>query len=89
MDFLFFLPFCVIYSVFIFTSLLPHPLCRKGGGGLEHRPRDQTDSILYGFTKDRFELSGTGVRHAAYYSKMIQCLENDDMFPFLSPTVAV
>ncbi|CZT55188.1 hypothetical protein BN3661_00259 [Eubacteriaceae bacterium CHKCI005] len=35
------------------------------------------------FYKDRFELSGTGVDITAYYSKMIQCLENDDLFLFV------
>ncbi len=35
------------------------------------------------FYKDRFELSGVGVNITGYYSKMIQCLENDELFIFI------
>nr|WP_317412202.1 hypothetical protein [uncultured Solibaculum sp.] len=35
------------------------------------------------FYKDRFELSGDGLTITGYYSKMIQCLENEDLFIFV------
>ena len=79
---LFFLTFCGIYSVFIFTSLLPTRFAVRARE--DYNTGLVTKQIRFvRFYKDRFELSGTGVGITAYYSKMIQCLENDDMFLFV------